>query len=261
MKANHSTVPLTVEELTDCLQDCATAGAAMAHIHARDGQGRHSLDPELNTMVYRTLEEKLGDKIIIQLTTEAVGKYSATQQMSLVKAVKPTAASFALRELIPDRHHEKDAQSFFHWVYENGIYSQYILYSAEDIDRYFTFLNNGILPTGGHHLLLVLGRYSHALEANASDILLSVTPKLIESDIDWAVCAFGKHEHKLLNACAVFGADCRVGFENNMLNKLGQKASDNAELVSDLSQSLENLGFSINNVEDLRHKIRCSFDS
>ncbi|MGF1957895.1 3-keto-5-aminohexanoate cleavage protein, partial [Enterococcus casseliflavus] len=75
----------TNEQLIHCLHECADAGATMAHIHARDTQGAHSLDPALNQTLYQQVMDAVGDRMVIQLTTEAVGRYSPQQQMALIR--------------------------------------------------------------------------------------------------------------------------------------------------------------------------------
>ncbi len=45
---DHAAVPVTVSSLVDELHLCADSGAAMAHIHVRDSEQNHSLDPGLN---------------------------------------------------------------------------------------------------------------------------------------------------------------------------------------------------------------------
>lgn len=43
-----------------------------------------------------------GDDIIIQITSESLGIYQSDEQIAVVKATKPEAASLARRELAPD---------------------------------------------------------------------------------------------------------------------------------------------------------------
>ncbi|MEF1305597.1 3-keto-5-aminohexanoate cleavage protein, partial [Vibrio owensii] len=127
-KQDHDQLPMTIEELVAEAKVCQTAGATMIHLHARDAQGTHSLEVDDNLEIYHTVKAAVGDSMIVQLTTEAVGMYSPQQQMALIKAVKPEAASFALRELIPDEQSEEQGFAFFDWVAAQGILSQIILY-------------------------------------------------------------------------------------------------------------------------------------
>lgn len=150
-KHDHANLPMTTDELVAEAIACQTAGAAMIHLHARDANGRHSLDIDDNMAIYHAVKEAVGENMMVQLTTEAVGLYSPAQQRALVKAVKPEAASFALRELIPDRASEKEGHAFFHWVAKNNIVSQIILYDATDIERYFQLRDAGVLPKVHQH--------------------------------------------------------------------------------------------------------------
>lgn len=41
-KQDHASLPMTTEELITEARACQSAGAAMIHLHARDGHGKHS---------------------------------------------------------------------------------------------------------------------------------------------------------------------------------------------------------------------------
>ncbi len=103
---------MNTEEIVAEAKACQTAGATMIHLHARDVQGRHSLEVDDNLEIYHAVKAAVGNSMIVQLTTEAVGMYSPQQQMALIKVVKPEAASFALRELIPDEQSEEQGLVF-----------------------------------------------------------------------------------------------------------------------------------------------------
>ena len=45
-KADHPALPLTADELARTAAECLERGASMIHLHVRDAEGRHSLDPE-----------------------------------------------------------------------------------------------------------------------------------------------------------------------------------------------------------------------
>ncbi|WP_420340920.1 3-keto-5-aminohexanoate cleavage protein [Vibrio mexicanus] len=208
---------------------------------ARSGcVGAHSLEIEDNLRTYHEVRQRVGDDIVIQLTTEAVGKYSPQQQMALIKAVKPEAASFAIKELIPSDHDRPIARDFFAWVKEENITAQYIVYSVDDLKRYIDLIENQILPTQNHHLLLVLGRYSEQLLSNPTD-LLPFFPTLQQVKCRWAVCAFGPRELHCLTAAALLGGDVRIGFENNHLDIFGRPAKGNAQQVKQLKNTLSML--------------------
>ncbi|MGF1699412.1 3-keto-5-aminohexanoate cleavage protein [Photobacterium makurazakiensis] len=255
--SDHPALPITNEEIINEVIACRDAGAAMVHLHARNNEGKHSLDISDNIKLYQSLKEKVGESIIVQLTTEAIGQYLPHQQIALVKETKPEAASFALSELIPNDSHLSDGSAFFHWVAEENIIAQYILYSAEDLQRYISFIKQGILPTYNHHLLFVLGRYSKQQVATPQD-LSPYLPYLPEINTRWAVCAFGKYEHFCLTAAMLMGADIRVGFENNHLNHQGTMAQNNAAQVTHLRTTAEYLNINTLDAHSFRRILTAS---
>ncbi|MET2854785.1 3-keto-5-aminohexanoate cleavage protein [Vibrio owensii] len=254
-KQDHDQLPMTIEEMVAEAKACQTAGAAMIHLHARDAQGRHSLEVDDNLEIYHAVKAAVGDSMIVQLTTEAVGMYSPLQQMALIKAVKPEAASFALRELIPDEQSEEQGFVFFDWVAAQGILSQIILYEQADIERYFSLRERGVLPKHNQHALVVLGRYHEAQQSSPWDLRTLHLERFIEENVRCAVCAFGAREQDSLIHAMLLGLDVRVGFENNHLSSDGQFANSNAEQVQRLKELCELLGVPLHYAESFRDSI------
>lgn len=254
-KQDHAQLPMTIEEMVADAKACQTAGATMIHLHARDAQGRHSLEVDDNLDIYHAVKAAVGDSMIVQLTTEAVGMYSPQQQMALIKAVKPEAASFALRELIPDEQSEEQGFVFFDWVAAQGILSQIILYDQADIERYFSLLERGVLPKHNQHALVVLGRYHEAQQSSPWDLRTLHLERFIEENVRCAVCAFGVREQDCLIHALLLGLDVRVGFENNHLSADGQPANCNAEQVQRLKEVSKLLDVPLHDAESFRESI------
>ncbi|RDX38509.1 3-keto-5-aminohexanoate cleavage protein [Vibrio campbellii] len=254
-KQDHAQLPMNTEEMVAEAKACQTVGATMIHLHARDAQGRHSLELDDNLEIYHAVKAAVGDSMIVQLTTEAAGMYSPQQQMALVKAVKPEAASFALRELIPDEQSEEQGFVFFDWVAAQGILSQIILYDQADIERYFTLRERGVLPKQNQHALVVLGRYREAQQSSPWDLRALYLERCIEENVRCAVCAFGAREQDCLTHAMLLGLDVRVGFENNHLSSDGQLAKNNAEQVQRLKEVSELLGVPLHDAESFRESI------
>ncbi|MGR5435514.1 3-keto-5-aminohexanoate cleavage protein [Vibrio owensii] len=254
-KQDHDQLPMTIEEMVAEAKACQTAGATMIHLHARDAQGTHSLEVDDNLEIYHAVKAAVGDSMIVQLTTEAVGMYSPQQQIALVKAVKPEAASFALRELIPDEQSEEQGFVFFDWVAEQGILSQIILYDQADTERYFSLRERGALPKQNQHALVVLGRYHEAQESSPWDLRTLHLERFLEENVRCAVCAFGAREQDCLTHAMLLGLDVRVGFENNHLSSNGQLAKNNAEQVQRLKEICELLDVPLHDAESFRESI------
>lgn len=240
LKDDHPEIPLSPAELAVDAARCHEAGAGLIHLHVRDAQGRHSLSPDHYRPAIDAVRRAVGDGMIIQITTEAVGRYSPAEQMATVRAVLPEAASFALRELIPDAQSEPAARLFFSWVADVCILPQFILYTPDEARRLLDLIDRGIVPFRRPPTLFVLGRYGDGPASHPAMIL----PFLDAwgSDGHWSVCAFGPSEIAVAAAALALGGHARVGFENSLERLDGSPLKDNAEQVGRVALIAQGLG-------------------
>jgi uncharacterized protein (DUF849 family) len=250
-KTDHPMLPISPSDLAEEAERCCKAGAGMIHLHVRNDEDEHTLDVQKYRDATAAIRDRVGQDIVIQATTEAVGIYSAEQQMDMVLDLQPEAASLAIKELIPEGGEEK-ARSFFAEVKKLNIMPQFILYSPEDMLRCRALISDGVIPFENPFLLFVLGRYTAGQKSHPRDLLpfMEVTPE----ETDWAVCAFGPLEHAAASCALAMGGHVRVGFENNMLLKDGRQATCNADLVRQASDVAAAIGRSIASAEDIRTK-------
>lgn len=239
-KADHPALPVTVEETVAAARDCFASGAGALHAHVRDTDGAHVLDAGLYRQLLAQMKTAVPD-MLVQITTEAVGRYSPEEQRDLVRDVRPDAVSIAVREMIPDDS-TAAAQAFYGELRDRGCAVQHILYSAEDVDRFFDLAEAGVVPGDSHQLLFVLGRYAADQQSAPEDLepfLETLAKRRGAMTIDWAVCAFGHRETECLVAAIRQGGKARIGFENSLWNSGGAVALDNAARVRDLAAALE----------------------
>ena len=239
-KADHPALPMTPDELAHCAAACAEAGAAMVHLHVRDAKGAHTLDADAYRAASAAIRGALGDNIVIQATSEAVGIYKPAQQMAMVRDLRPEAVSLGVREIVPDAAHEAEAANFFEWMRKERILPQFILYSAEDVARFDDLVARGVVPPGRHFVLFVLGRYTAGQKSAPGDIVPFLTAN--RENRPWAICAFGAREAACATAAAALGGHVRVGFENNMLLPDGRVAPDNAALIDVAARGVASFG-------------------
>lgn len=228
-QADHPCLPVTVEGLVREAVAAHRAGAAMLHMHVRDADGAHVLDAGLYREALQALDEAVGPDLLLQVTTEGVGRYGPDQQMALVRDLWPESVSLALRELFPEG--DDTAAALFAEMEERGTLWQLILYDTADLARMERMQAEGILPSGPLAVLPVAGRYS-AAGTGASQAELDA---YLAAGIDrhaFMLCAFGSQEAAFMGQAALRGGHARVGFENNLYLPDGGVAPDNAALVA-----------------------------
>jgi 3-keto-5-aminohexanoate cleavage enzyme len=249
-KADHPNLPITPAEIAREAELCCAAGARVLHVHVREHDGRHSLDPDLYRAAIDAVRQKLGERMVVQVTTEAVGRYSPAEQMAAVRALRPEAVSIALAELIPDEETTEEAAAFLDWLRRERIAPQYILYAPDEVARFHDLRRRGVIPQRRPCALFVLGRYAGQVEGQPRDLL----PFLAAHDAEcpWAVCAFGRREAACVLTAAGLGGHTRVGFENNLWRADGGLAASNAQLVEQVAAGARLLGREVADIATTR---------
>jgi 3-keto-5-aminohexanoate cleavage enzyme len=250
-KADHPALPLTPDELAATAAACLDAGACMIHTHVRDKDGRHVLDAEAYGAAMAAIRGGVGDRLVIQITSEALGIYRPAEQMRVVREVRPEAVSLALRELLPDESHEAEFQRFLVWLRREKIIPQLILYTPEEAVSLGALTARGLIPFEDIPVLYVLGRYTAGQKSSPVDLLTFLAPGMPRFT-HWSVCAFGVHEIACVTAGALLGGHVRVGFENNLQLPDGSLAPDNAAIVGATHGVLRACGIALSDADRLR---------
>jgi 3-keto-5-aminohexanoate cleavage enzyme len=250
-KADHPALPLTPDELAATASSCLEAGACMIHTHVRDKDGRHVLDAEAYREAIAAIRKAVGDRLVIQITSEALGIYRPAEQMEVVRKVRPEAVSLALRELLPDASHEAGFAEFLAWLRRERIVPQIILYTPEDAVSLAALKARGLVPFDEIPVLYVLGRYSAGQRSSPADLLPFLATGMPHF-AHFTTCAFGFRETACVTAGTLLGGHVRVGFENNLRLPDGALAPDNAALVAASHAALRACGLAIADADRLR---------
>jgi len=243
-KEELATIPLTAVEIGQEAKACQQAGASMIHLHVRNAKGEHSLNFGFYKDAIQQVKEQTEDKLFIQVTSEAVGKYAPDEQFEMIHKVKPQGVSIALREI--KNLDEIELHDHFIWMRDNNVFPQLILYNQHDLQLYRKWLEEGLLPGTAYPLLFVIGK--HQVEGVFDlDVLKT---GIASSASSWMICAFGEQEFDAGKQAAKLGGHIRLGFENNHLLKDGSTAKTNAEIVQQMANSLSDEGLKTASYKD-----------
>lgn len=249
-KSDHPCLPLTPDEMAGCAREIVGAGASILHLHVRDDQGRHCLDVSRTQAAIAAIRKTVGDNIIIQATSEAVGRYSRAQQIAMVKDLRPEAVSLGLRELAPGDGELGEFSRFIDWMAKEHIFPQYILYDEKDYRRFEAYRKQGIFQTDQPFTLFVLGNYQ-GTSCEKDITMLKHCSK--EAAFPWAVCGFGLNEIHAVSHAAAHNGHIRVGFENNIWREQGQRLENNTEMVQFCADTGRKEGRPVATVDDVRN--------
>ena len=134
----------------------------------------------------------------LQITTEAVGKYSPTEMRKLAYEVLPPGISIAIREMIPSRKPELEDIKVYQKLNEVGTKVQHICYEPEDLDLLSDVLKKSKLLETRIWCMFTIGHYSGKV-SDPGKIPFFIK-KLKDHNLiaDWAVCAFQRKKYLVL---------------------------------------------------------------
>ncbi len=245
---------MTADEIAATAAACHEAGAAMIHLHVRDREGGHTLDADIFREVIAAVRREAGGDLVVQVTSEAAGRYTREQQMAMVRDLRPEAVSLALREFVPAGGAEdREAAAFFIWLASERIAPQFVLFTPAEVERFAALCRRGVVPGDRHFLLFVLGRYGAGQTSEPRDLMPFLAAH--EGASPWAACAFGARESACMLTAAGLGGHVRVGFENNFHLSDRSLAADNAALVAQARAGAALLGRSVADARTTRHML------
>lgn len=226
LKKDHPEIPITPDEMADCAELILKSGASMLHLHVRDDDGNHSLNPDRYRASIKAVRDRVGKNMIIQATTEAVGVYNRQQQMEIVRDLRPEAVSLALRELCPSEEDLNEFSAFNEWLMKEHIFPQYILYNENDYLRFMDYLKRGVFHHDAPFILFVMGSYAGPTPETAKTFDCAA-----EHNGYWASCGFADNEKECISHSLENNGHIRIGFENNIWREDGTLLENNGEMI------------------------------
>ena len=93
-KENNPNVPLTPKEIAEDVYECWQAGAAIAHIHIRDNEGKASMEFEKFRETVALIREKKDCDIVLNLTTSGGVNLLEEDRLRPFAELMPEMASY-----------------------------------------------------------------------------------------------------------------------------------------------------------------------
>lgn len=267
----HPAIPVTPKEIATASIEAAKAGAAIAHIHVRDpetGKGSRRLD------LYREVVERIRESdtdVIINLTTGMGGDLflgpddNVLDFSSQTDCVGQMERIEHVEDLLPEIC-SMDCGSFNYmgnnYVYvstqtmleagarrlqEIGVKPELEVFDMGQLWFAKHMLEQGLLDSPPLFQLCLGIPWGAPATPNT---VMAMVNELPES-CNWGGFALGAMEMPMVAQAALLGGNVRVGLEDNLYLEKGVHAS-NAQLVEKARRIVEDLGASIQSVDEAR---------
>ena len=233
-KADNPAVPITITEQIESTHEAFEAGAAIAHCHVRDDEGKGTLDPERFARLKQGLETHCPG-MIIQLSTG--GRSGVGQARGGMLGLKPDMASLSVgSNNFPTRVYE-NPPDLVDWLASemitHGVKPEIEAFDLSHIVHATRMQKDGRLK-GPLYVQFVMG-VKNAMPADERifDFYIE-TLKRLAPDAVWCAAGIGADQLRVNEWSVTKGGHARTGMEDNVRLDRSTLAPSNAALVKRL---------------------------
>lgn len=255
-KEANPNLPITPEEIAQAAFDCYEKGAGIAHIHARDKEGKATAD----VTVYQRIKELVREKCDIVLAFSTGGGPNLTPDERIQAAfADPEICSINMGTMVRTRWGEgslflntrSQIESWAKILKDRGIKPELEVYSHTMFVDVANLIEKDLIKPP-YFVNLVLGMtHQGALEASEKNLLSLID--YLPPDTVFNVTIVGWKQLVLTSLGILVGGNARVGMEDNIYYRKGELAESNAQLVERTVRIARELELEIASPGEARH--------
>jgi 3-keto-5-aminohexanoate cleavage enzyme len=232
-------VPLTPEEIAAAAVRCREAGASLVHIHARDADGKPTLDPDVFERTHHLISERTD--LVVQISTGGRAGTDPEARAAAVRRIRPEMASLTTGSMnFPNQVYANGFEVIEHLaqaMVEAGTKPEMEIFEPGMIANALMLVDTG-LATPPLHFDFVLGSRGSLPATPKNLVFLSES---IPAGSTWTVAGIGRWQLPMAVLAVVMGGHVRVGLEDNLLYRKGEPAT-NEQLVARVARIAAEVG-------------------
>ena len=242
-KADNPAVPITVAEQVESTHAAFEAGAAIAHCHVRDDDGRPTSDPDRFARLKEGIERHCPG-MIVQLSTG--GRSGAGRDRGGMLPLAPDMASLSVgSNNFPTRVYENDP-ALIAWLAAemrtHGIKPEIEAFDLSHIFQARLMQARGELE-GTPYVQFVMGvKNAMPADKRVFDFYVETVQRLFGPKAPWCAAGVGRHQAEVNAWSAAAGGHLRTGLEDNIRLDRDRLAPSNAALVERAVRIVEEAG-------------------
>jgi uncharacterized protein (DUF849 family) len=229
-KAAVPALPVTLDELVTTAKECQAAGAAVIHVHIRDGQAQPTLDVARLTDTVQALRE--GTDLIVQLSTGGAVTDGFDRRLAVLDAA-PDGCSLTCGTVNFGDEVFANPWPFIRELYartqQAGVVPEFELFDMGQVATLHRLLDDLGAPHGGHvHCDLVMG-VPGGMAGTAAQVTQAAAA--LPAGATWSATGVGRAGLPVMLTALASGGHLRVGMEDTTTFARGRPVASNAELV------------------------------
>jgi 3-keto-5-aminohexanoate cleavage enzyme len=230
-KETHPNLPETPAEVARAAADCEAAGAAIVHLHARRPNGERAFSRERYQEITEAVRAATDD-VVVQHSTGGTGAPVERRRQSLRTDPPPEMASLDVGPVNRGRHLTAEntratVASLAAEMRDRGIVPELEAFNGGHLNEVRRAVDEDDLDPAPY-VTLIFGPGTLAVPTPRT--LLTLVDSLPEGS-EFNVLGFGRHQLPLTTLSILVGGHVRVGLEDNLYYRRGERAESNAQLV------------------------------
>lgn len=256
-KKDNPNIPEQPNEIAEDVHRCYQEGAAIAHIHARDKNGKPTADAAVYEEIADRIRAKCGD-IVFNFSTGGAPGLSLEEKTQCLR-LRPEIASLNMGTLIrtfgplagtPNLYMRESIESIAKRMLELGVKPEMEVYNHAMFSEVENLIKQNLVKAP-YLVNIVLGMPYQGAEPGTVKTLLSMVEFVPRGSVV-NVCAIGRAQLPLTTISMLLGGMARIGLEDNIYYSRGALAQSNAQLVSRTVRLAKELNLEIASVKETR---------
>ena len=257
-RADNPALPESPEEIADDIVRCAAAGATIAHVHARDPEGRPTHRKEVFREIVAGIRARAPEVIICVTTSGRIVQRveQRAEALDLDGAEKPDMASLTLGSMNFPRqasmNEPKVIRALADRMKERGIVPELEVFDMGMLDYAKYLIESEVLqePFYFNFLLGSLGTLA------ATPLHLSLLAQAVPAGATWAAAGIGRFQLPANAMAVTMGGHVRVGLEDNLfMDTAKAQPATNVALVERIVGVARAIGRPIASPREARERI------
>ena len=255
-KENNPNVPIEPAEIAEEIYNCWKEGAAIAHIHCRDDNGKAAMIFEKFEETVRLVRAKKDCDIILNITTSGGVGLKEEDRIRPFYELKPEIATYDCGTMnwahsTVFENSPKFLEKLGTLMQEVNVKPEIEVFDPGMIYNAGYYLKKGILKAPCHFQFCM--GVPGGIEGTTKnlvfmrDIMESVAP-----GSTWSAFGVGTSAMEIMYAAVAMGGNVRVGMEDNVLYKKGVLAESNMQFVARAKRVIEEFTYEVATPKEAR---------
>lgn len=242
-KDNTPNVPIEPDEIAEEIYNCWKEGAAVAHIHCRNDEGKAAMVFEKFEETVKLVRARKDCDIILNITTSGGVNLKEEDRIRPFYELKPEMASYDCgtmnwQHTTIFENNPKFLEKLGTMMQEVNVKPEIEAFDPGMIYNAGYYLKKGIIKAP-LHFQFCMGVAGGIAATTKNLVFMKDTMDAVAPGSTWSAFGVGAGAMEIMYAAVAMGGNIRVGMEDNVLYKKGVLAESNMVFVARAKRIIE----------------------